>query len=248
MARRRFYRKSRPMRRRTRGYGRRNWKRKVYYRQKRKGSVKRSLSDIPERMFVKLRYVRATEWSCYGNILSCPLILRASLNTPDTRSSGPSDPFSHRPYWSNQLATMYDSYRVYGFKYYITATNTNTNQAFYLATEPLAHGENLETILHTLLERKNSKYRMGGSVNGGHERISLKGYFSTARTQGVSKQQIKNNETDYAATFGTDPAVVPKLPIYIHSTLPDGGTATFDLHVNMTIYAELFNRKEVGSS
>lgn len=186
-------------------------------------------------MLVKLAYCDVMSWSLSPGVLNNPLILATSLNNPRVSPVG-----GHQPYWYDQWTpNIFTRYRVYGIKYHVTVMNKSLNESWYVGVRP-QKDMNVETNLQTLMERKDSKIRMGSSVNSGNNKIVLKGYMSTAKALGCTRSEIKNEEW-FAADYNANPIKQANLFFYASHNYA-GGSASFDATVRCTIYAELFGK------
>jgi len=187
---------------------------------------------------VKLSYCDVMQWKINPGVLNNPVQFMTSLYNPRGSPAG-----GHQPYWYDQWMPttttygMYGRYRVYGIKYHITVQNRGMNESWYVGVRP-QKDLNVETNLQTLMERKDSKVLIGGSVNS-NARCVLKGYMSTAKALGVSTTEIKNEEW-FAADYNANPVKQAALMVYASHNYT--GSFTFDATIRLTYYAELFGR------
>lgn len=234
--------RKRSMGARKRRGGIRKTKKSRRRRQRRsKGKVTiRSLGrDIPDRLIVKLSYCDVMTWTLTAGVLNNPLILSTSLYNPRVLPSG-----GHQPYWYDQWTpNIYTRYRVYGIKYHVTVVNHGMNESWYAGVRP-QKDMNVETNLQTLMERKDSKVLMGGSVNS-NAKVVLKGYMSTAKALGCAPSEIKNEEW-FAADYNTNP--IKQANLFFYASHNYASTFQFDATVRCTYYCELFGRATPAAS
>lgn len=195
-------------------------------------------NGFPDRMKVKLRYVDAMTWSVPQSLTSCPITIQTSLYSP--RSSG-----GHQCMWYDQWTPgIYTNYRVYGVKYTLIVQNKGINESWYVATIPQPDAT-AETQLQTIMERKGSKWRMGGSVNGSTSRAKISGYVGTAKTCGISRAEVQYEDA-FQAAYNANPSRMAYLNFYLAHNY--AGTATFDATLTCTFYAELSKRSAPSAS
>lgn len=201
----------------------------------------RTLTDIPDRLFVKLRYVTNTNWTVASGVGLTPcMTLHSSLYNPEGGLLA-----GHQPYWYDQWTPgIYRKYRVYGIKYHITVMNPGLNQTWYVGVQPQSDLVD-ETVLSTLMEHKEAKVKTGGAVGSNTQRVVLKGFMSVAKTLGLTRTEVKNEEW-FAADYNADPIKQAYLKIYMNHTYGDAWT--FDAIVRCTYYAELFQRNSPAAS
>lgn len=201
-------------------------------------AVPRSIgTGFPDRMFVKLRWAQLSTWAVGPTTIACPGIYYSSLNAPYGTT--------HQCLWYDQWCPgIYTRYRVYGIKYDITVENRNTSEAWWFAVRPQATAV-LETNMQTIVERNDAKVKMGGSWGSNRSAITMKGYMGVAKTLGVTKSEIKNEEW-FAADYNANPVKQAMLYTYIQQN--NAATVNFDATIKLTYYAELFGRSVPAAS
>ena len=212
-------------------------KRKRAYKRQ---SISRSLRDIPDRMFVKLKYCKPVYWNVDPGLgLTNVQTMYSSLYDPEGSITG------HQPYWYDQWTpSIFRRYRVYGIKYHLTVMNPTLNQTWYVGVQPQSDLVN-ETVLETLMERKNAIVKTGGSVGSSDQKVYIKGYMSVAKTLGLSRGEIRNEEY-FAADYNANPIKMAALKIYLNHTY--GNSVAFDGTLRCTYFAELFQKATPPSS
>lgn len=218
----------------------RSWAKKKYWKRRGQRVTKKVMNYIPDRMMVKLVYDDVIMYQVSGGgLMNCVAAFKNSLQNPRIQPPG-----GHRPLMYGQWIQTYSKYRVYGIKYTIRVKNrAGIPEAWYL----IARGHKKDNggawapdlNLQTLLERREAKWKMGGSW------AKLSGYMSVAKVAGVPGSQIKN-EDDWCAQTNTDP--VEQCGLFFYMSQNNGNTQPFDINVRLTYYAEMFNRVSVGAS
>lgn len=227
----------------------RRYKRRVYRpRTSRKSVANRVVTTritrqpaVSDRLFTKLNYHDFKVGpSILGSTLTNVLTFQTSLFDPDYAVGG------HQPMWYDQYCPMmYSNYRVYGIKWHITATNRGINESWILAcrnqNSPVA-----DTVLTTMQERGDCKWRLGSSVNSGNNTIRLSGYLSLAKVRGCNKSDVAT-EAIYEAAYNANPAAMGYLLVYLYHTA-SGAVTVFDIAVRLTYYCELSGRVSPSGS
>lgn len=229
------YRRTRrsPMGKRKRNFRKRRGyrSRKATRRNKSRFAVTKMVSDIPDRLFVKLQYVQMFTQQIAPTTPACTALFYSSLFAP--YGTG------HQPYWFDQWTpNIYTRYRVYGIKYDITVENKAIQEAWWYAVRP-QNTAVAETNMQTLMERKDTKWRMGGAWGSNRSSVRIKGYMSVAKTMGLNRSELKNEEW-YAADYNASPVKMAILACYLQHN--NAAAATFESTVKLTYYAELFGK------
>lgn len=198
--------------------------------------TKISKQPIAERFFTQMRYSQVVSMTlATANVLYSHQ-WQTSLYDPYFTGVG------HQPFYFDQLAALYNKYRVYGIKYKITA---KTGAAVDLTSFYVKHNADttLETNQDTLRERSEGRGRiMSGPQTGGRDMIM--GYMSTYRPQGKTKKDFLADES-FISAVTTSPATTSQLQLYAVTV---GGSASVYFQVDLEFYAEWFDRIEVGGS
>lgn len=221
---------------------RRNMRRKKAYRGRKRQStrivtkINRSI-PVPDRQFVKLRYTDVTTASSTAGLLSSVRIYRSSAYEPVLSSA-------HQPMWYDQYCPgMFSSYRCYGIAYRVTISPRDETNQYWFAIRP-QNSATAETSLQSLLERPETKWRIGTPTSGSRSVIVIKGYMSVAKVRGISRNDV-STEDSFRATYNTNPALMGYLHMYL-SSLTSG--KTFDITAQLTYYLELGDRVTPGAS
>jgi hypothetical protein len=97
------------------------------------------------------------------------------------------------------------------------------------------------------MEDKSTNWRMGGSINANNAIVHIRGYMDVAKTLGVSKMAIKEDEY-YASNYNSDPIKLAFLNVYAWSTKASAEPFTMNMTVTLTYYATLFGRNTPNTS
>lgn len=196
-------------------------------------------APVADRLFVKLKYVEMGTLTCaVADTLTFWKAFGTGIYDPDKTA------FGHQPMWRDQYAGMYNSYRVRGIKYYLEAQNRNANEAGWIGTMETNGTGSIDSSLQTWMERRNTRVKMLGSVNGGSNKQIIKGYMSTAKACGVSPRIVATDDR-FAATMGTDPTTMGYLHVAGQSKF---GGGVIDMSLRLTYYVELYDPVVVGPS
>jgi len=198
--------------------------------------INRSI-PVPDRQFVKLRYTDVTTFSPTAGVLSSMRIYRTSAYEPVLGSA-------HQPMWYDQYCPgMFSSYRCYGIAYRVTISPRDELNQYWFMIRP-QNSATAETSLQSVLERPETKWRIGTPTSGSRSVINIKGYMSLAKVRGITRQDV-STESEFRATYNTNPGLMAYLHLYI-STLTSG--KTFDVTAQLTYYLELGDRVTPGAS
>lgn len=196
-------------------------------------------APVADRLFVKLKYAEIGTLTCaVQDTLSSWKAFGTGIYDPDKTA------FGHQPMWRDQYASMYNSYRVRGIKYFIEAQNRNTNEAGWIGTLESNTNSFVDSTIQNWLERRNARVKMLGSVNGGSNKQIIKGYISTAKTCGVSPRIVSTDDR-WAASMGSDPATMAYLLVAGQSKF---GGGVIDMSLRLTYYVELYDPVTPGPS
>lgn len=242
-------RRMRPMRKRS-NVRRRNWRRNTRAKKYNlKVPVYRTLKSVPERLAMNFRYVDNLNISATGQTLSNPFIYSSGMWRPNVGGAS-----LHQPMYFDQMVAatgLYNRYRVFGVKYRWTILNRGINECFYC----IVRHQNNTTVeagptdrdkLNNLCERGDATVRVGGSVNGSHNRIIIKGFMNVAKTLGLTSSHIRDDET-FSGDYTANPVNMAYLMCYIFTNLASG-TGTYESQMDLTFFAELYAQQPVAGS
>lgn len=219
-------------------------KRRLFYKRQAKRVPRNRLGGtgvpIPNRLFCKLKYhdtFTLTPNSGGGFPLD-GYIYRTSLYDPDYTNMG------HQPIWRDQMASLFEMYRVHGIKYRLRIWNTNTAQGGLVAIQqsnavmPSLAGVDFNTVV----ERPYAQCVPLNAWNTAPKVV--KGYMPTGRPWGLTKQGMKSDE-DFEAAIGSNPAKMSWLNIYAKSFHT---TATYNIEIQLVFMVEFFKRYDITGS
>ena len=226
--------------RRARSKRRRFTKRRGGRRSGRRSGITTRIAKtpFPDRMFTVLYYRDLKQLSVpSGGFPIEGVPYQTSIYDPQASLGG------HKPLWTTQLEGIYSKYRVHGIKYRIKCCNTNTSQLGWLyalqSTQSYAYPNNINS--NTLSERRLCQRR---SCTANTNPTVIKGYMPTGRPWGLTKQEMKGDE-DFEADVGSNPTKQSFLNLFVESMHT---SAIFNVEVELKVFVEFFNRKEVAGS
>jgi len=169
-------------------------------------------------MFTTLRYFEQIAYTIPASNTT-PLAVRyqTSVTTPGLAGG-------HQPYWRDQMALMYNRYRVHGMRYKIMLghANTSANAASHFPCMWAIKESNTNTITattvatwNTLCEQNDVRKGMVGSYPT--RPVTIKGYMPVGKPWGLTKSNMKNDDQFWADMVGS-PAKMSTLMIYIMNT------------------------------
>lgn len=228
----------RRIRRRRKPTGRRG--RKVLY-------TKIMRQPVPDKIYTQLRYSElvklAPSFSDPGNIATyadAKYCFQTSLYDPNKTGSG------HQPLWLDQLAPMYEKYRIHGMKYRLMLSKDSNGDGMihmlFQQSNKEPESVSNQSQFHTIRERRNTKtLTLNSWTNNVRQH---KGFLRTGTPWGLTKREMDADE-DFEALMGWDPNKMSYLNIYART---EAGTPKIYIQVNLTYYVELFSRKNVDGS
>jgi len=193
--------------------------------------VNRAVNPIPERYICKMKYSDTFQVTAAGGSL-----YRFNLNSIfDPNRTG----VGHQPYGRDQLATLYNRYRVFKCAYAITFFNsTNTLR---LAAIP----SNIEMGLANVSEAvENPLAKWGTQTPGGTVKV-VSGTVYLPSLVGRSKGQYLADDR-YQAQMAESPVEAAILNI-IAQTVTDAAV-TIDCTISLTYHVECFDRNSLSQS
>lgn len=168
-----------------------------------------------------------------------------SLYDPDVTFTGA------QPYGFDQLAGLYGDYVVYGAKIELQIVPTGSdeiphNNAIQFALFPTPDQSIPNTnIMQTFAQFPYAQYKTANATTG-QGKLFFKGYMSTAKMFGVSKQTVTSDDR-YGALVNDD----PEKPWYWQvrgQMLGATGTTTVNVVSRLTYYCKFHRRKYYAPS
>lgn len=224
----------------ARKYVRRQRKRYAKRRGKPTVNVNRALSPFAQRYMCKMKYaeIRQISGPIGGGLVQYNWNLN-SIYDPNLSGVG------HQPYGYDQLADVYNRYRVYRVDYAISAYNSDSS-VNYSVIAALPANEALTGTLGVseIMENPRAKY-ITQAPNASLK--VLRGSISIPSLVGRNKQQYMSDDR-YQATFGSSPseqAVLNVMAGTITGNTGNGGTATntMNLSISLVYHVEMFDVK-----
>lgn len=208
-------------------------------------NVNRALTPFAQRYITKMKYaeVRTVSGPTSGGLVQYNFRLN-SIFDPNLTGVG------HQPYGHDQLADLYNRYRVYRVDYAISALNTDgaTN---YSVIGVVPANEQISTFIGVsdIMESPRAKY-ITQAPNAALK--VLKGSVSLASLAGRTKSQYMSDDR-YQAEFLANPAESLILNILAGTITGTGGTGgtgtnTMNLSISLVYHVECFDvRQQVQS-
>lgn len=205
-------------------------RKKVYRRKYNRYNLTSSMTLVPLRKFVKMRYVERIDLSAAAGVVGA-YQWQTSIYDPNKTGGG------HQPYMRDQWATFYSFYRVWGMRYTIrvvqTATSNNGVTRFIISH--LAYVDTLSVDQNTNEERPTCKHKARLDTYN-DTTATFYGYVSVPRVEGITKKEFMG-DASYEAGIGSDPTKTSKLDVSIWNNNASGGTvmvfATIDYVVEL---------------
>lgn len=245
----------------NRNYRRRYKKRRTKYGGKRKYAKPFSLSarkmDLPDRMFVKLRYIdndqneiNIPQNDAFGiRRLSGNNIYDPDLNTGNYGVLGYTE-------WSN----FYNKYRVHASKIRVTFAQRSTqgqvneNHRFRCTVLPLDLSSNPSTLNFFKGQpmQQYAKTREISAIVGGHNQITISNYMSMCKFEGsmAPKYDISFAATTHGSATNQSPQNQFYWFIIVASLDGNLTTAGYDLGCTVSIdyYVEYYSRRDLSAN
>lgn len=193
--------------------------------------VNRAITPVPQRFLTQHKYSTTFTLGSLQNIYRMNL---NSLYDPDQTGTG------HQPYGFDQMAALFNRYRVYGVSYQVQGYQFNNPIRFgCVATNDSASPSNLAT----LVELPRSKTAI--QINGGST-AKITGYVNLPSLTGRTKAQYMADDR-YQAQNNTNPQEALILNIMAQS-LSDTALESCTMLVTMNFHVEWFDPIVFASS
>lgn len=193
--------------------------------------VNNSIQPIPARYFCKMKYADTFQLTTAGGS-----VYRFNLNsTFDPNRSG----VGHQPYGRDQLAILFNRYRVWRVSYAISMYNSSTSTKVAVCPSNIEMGASTTS---EIMENPQSKWAI--QLPGGSQKV-IRGTVDLAKLTGRTKTQYMSDDR-YQAEASASPAELLILNIF-GGTILDAGT-TIDCAINMTYHVEWFDRASLAQS
>lgn len=212
----------------------RKWRRRK--RKAKQTIVNRGISPISPRFITKLKY--ADEWVGPSS-LGVPNNYIFNLNSlfdPNRTGTG------HQPYGYDQIAALYDYYRVYAVSYCIEVTGNTATSTPRLTVLPF---DGLPSSGTRTLDMEYSRaITKEGSV--GNCKVMIRGRISLPNLRGQTRQEYIADDGNYAGTGASPSHVLSLNCIVCH---PDPATTLdFQARVLLVYHCEFWDPVVLGQS
>lgn len=203
-------------------------------------NVNRALSPFAQRYMCKMKYaeIRQVTGPIGGGLVQYNWNLN-SIYDPNLSGIG------HQPYGYDQLADLYNRYRVYRVDYAISAYNTD-GSVNYSVIAALPANEQITGALGVseIMENPRAKY-ITQAPNAALK--VLRGSISIPSLVGRNKQQYMSDDR-YQAQWGASPAEQAVLNVMAGTIVGSGGsggsaTNTMNLSISLVYHVECFDVK-----
>jgi len=209
-------------------------RRKRWAKKSRSVNVNRALSPIPQRYITKLKYSSVITTSA---LLGHYAMNLNSLFDPDLTAVG------HQPYGFDQLAALYNRYRVISCGYRINLSMSSADSPFMLAAMP-ANTEVTASTGSELRENPRARYI---TQNPGAASVYLSGKSYIPNIVGRTKAQYMADDR-YQAVVTADPQEQAVLNIQTFTPTTDLPVGSIKVQIIMEFTAEFFDLKSLGQS
>lgn len=188
-----------------------------------------------ERIFTKLKYSEILIFTSTAGAITDNIYSQNDLFDPNVTGTG------HQPMGFDQLAVLYNRYRVFGSKVTLrcSQTGTGTQQAL-TGTVSLQSTASVtpSTAIGVPPERDSTITRTVGAAGESNGILSAAAKVGTAR--GVTATAVRNDPA-YSAIVTTDPATQTYWHIY-YNTADGATTSTCTINVLIEYDCEFFSR------
>jgi len=194
-------------------------------------NIKTGLNPIPQRYLCKLKYCSSVTTNNSGQYV----FNLNSLFDPDLTGTG------HQPYGYDQLAVLYNRYRVIGTSWHVTCLKQSA--AVVLAALPA--NETTSAIITCSEMRENPRAKFINQNPGSAVKV-LSGYTSIPSLVGRTKSQYMADDR-YQSDVTTSPSEFARLNILVNSSA-DAPLSGEPLQITMEFTVEFFDLKHLSQS
>lgn len=217
-----------------RTYRKRRINRKKMYKKMKRGATTlvnaSGLSPIPSRYITKMKYAQSVTLSGTG-----AQVYQWNLNGiwSPSRTGGPG---SHQPYGYDQLATLYNRYRVFATRYVVTAISDNFNIQYAV----LPSNNTLPPITNVSEARENPRCQYAVQNPGGTLK-KITGKVSLPALTGRTKAQYMADDS-YQSIINLNPTEIMTLGVYTQGLNDDTGSEmSRTINILLEYYVEFFD-------
>lgn len=196
-----------------------------YRRYRRKNRLTKMVSrtcPIPDRFYTTLKYNDLISFTTSTSPV-WHLFNMNSVFDPDATSGS-----NHQPFGRDQLATLYERYRVYSTSFSVEFINENalTFDAGFI----LKSTSSTTTLISTAREKPYSKFMILGEQTSNQRR--LRGYCNCAKILGVTKERYRVDD-HFQAAVASNPPLSPYLHVGVQAC---NRTGVNTVYCSVTIY------------
>lgn len=189
------------------------------------------LNPIPQRYITKMKYADTFQLSTTNGGT-----YRFNLNSIfDPNRSG----IGHQPYGRDQLATLWNRYRVFRVSYALSFYNSSTSAKVAVCPSNIEMGV---STLSEVMENPQSKWAI--QLPNGSQKVIKGTVYLPALTGRTPAQYLADDR--YQAEMGSNPAELLILNIFGQNI--SDVTTTIDCAINLTYHVECFDRQSLAQS
>lgn len=200
--------------------------------------VIRQPSGVADRIFVKLVYREQLTFTQAAGVLGYNIYSLNSLFDPNITGTGA------QPYFFDQWSTLYTNYIVHGAKVVVTSSvndvTFNNIQGLTFSASSTAFSSIEQAVEQPYVKKKS--LIMGSSASG---QSTVKGYMSIAKLYGRGRKETSINPNLRAAVTASPST---QMVVHVWNYVPGGATQSLLADVNITYFAEFFNRARPATS
>lgn len=198
-------------------------------------ATRSSQGPVAARLITKVKYVETVALSCSLTATSYEFRLN-SIFDPNYTGGG------HQPLGHDQLATLYNRYRVFKCAWRIKAQSTGSNAPRIVV---VPYGNSLTTLTFDRVAELPRAITRTLGINGASNGVQIAGHISLPNLSGETSTEFKGNSNN-EALFGADPGEAMRLMILMDS--PTGSSATAQVSVQLIYYVECFDPLNLAQS
>ncbi len=194
-------------------------------------------------MPIKLTYTDTSTLST-GVSGSCGSIKIFSLNSlfdPDQGGVG------HQPYGYDQLATLYNRYKVNAVL--VTTVFTDPSEdGLVVAAQFQSHNNAYDMVGKTPRQLKEQPMSVTRTINNsGSQKVTVKQFFGIHTVSGLTKLQFDADNDIFTASVNLSPSIQPRYHIGICSDRLTAG-ASMIARTSITFYSKMYDRRILPES
>lgn len=198
---------------------------------------------VADRLFTTLRYFEQVSYSIPANN-TAPLAVRYQTSIFAPGLAG-----GHQPYWRDQMASLYNRYRVHGvrYKFQLGHNNAVSTPVMWALKESNTSTLSATTVAtwNTVNEQNDTRKGMVGAW--AVKPAFIKGYMPTGKPWGLTKSQMKQDD-QFWAMMSSDPTKMSYIILYMMN--PSGITTADTIvgTVELNYLVEMSDRLDATGS